>query len=182
VDAHRVSHVMLAHCRRLPRHIILQACSYASHARGCTGSEALIYLHKPTHIGQCRAASPRVCASSANGSPSGAPPNGNGASGGDALQPSADAVQLNGQPLPPSLASAARYASFCQNLPDFAVLVVVVWESAITMLQSSDAHCTCSWPDRNLARKYGLSNEMLQSVMDMPHSQAQTMEQVSCLV
>lgn len=36
----------------------------------------------------------------------------------------------------------------------------------------------CSLIDRNLARKYGLNNEMLRSVMDMPHSQAQSMEQV----
>lgn len=32
--------------------------------------------------------------------------------------------------------------------------------------------------DRNLARKYGLSEDMLRNVMDMPHSQAQTMEQL----
>jgi hypothetical protein len=48
--------------------------------------------------------------------------------------------------------------------------------------QQKDEYCSCRWFDRNLARQYGISNEMLQSVMDMPHSQAQSMEQVGCRV
>lgn len=48
--------------------------------------------------------------------------------------------------------------------------------------QQKNGSCSCRWFDRNLARQYGISNEMLQSVMDMPHSQAQSMEQVSCRV
>jgi hypothetical protein len=177
VVAQRISRVMLAPCRRLPRQLIARACSYNSFSRiSAADSSALRHLHQPTHAEQHRLDSPRFVATATGNGSNGAPLDSNGTSDDHAPLSSADAVPLDGQPQSSTSALAARCVP-CEGVPASANLCTCV---IVKLMTYTDLYgrCTCSWPDRNLARRYGLSNEMLQSVMDMPHSQAQTMEQV----
>jgi hypothetical protein len=175
VEATRPPHVMLASCRRLPSHLILRACGYASVGRlPAAASAQLHHLHHPNKFEQRRVTSLRCHATGSRGS-NGSQPDRNGKPADSTPLSPDDVTQPDGQPQPsPSNAAA--------DAPRWDITADDNWLTSQHGISAMNGHRSCRWFDQNLARQYGISNEMLQSVMDMPHSQAQSMEQVRCHV
>ena len=173
VEAQLPPHVMLAKCRRLPSHLILRACGYASLGRlPAAASAQLHHLHHPNIFEQRRVPSLR-CHATGSGGSNGSQPNRNGASADSTPLSPDDVTQPDGQPQSSSSNAAA-------DAPRWDITADDSWLTSQHGVSAINGYRSCRWFDRNLARQYGISNEMLQSVMDMPHSQAQSMEQVRC--